>query len=64
MRAHVYALAYKSKMFYTLNGTQLRNCFGSERFKNKKVSSNEIMEDTCFFDTIVLNLPIFYHENI
>ena len=45
MRAHVYALAYKSKMFYTLNGTQLRNCFGSERFKNKKVSSNEIMKE-------------------
>ena len=36
MRTHVYALAYKSEMFYTFDSTQSRNKSGSERFKNKK----------------------------
>ena len=36
VRAHVYALAYKSEMFYTFDSTQSRNESGSERFKNKK----------------------------
>lgn len=36
MRTHVYALAYKTEMFYPFDGTQLRNESGSERFKNKK----------------------------
>ena len=36
MRTHVYALAYKSEMFYTFDSTQSRNESGSERFKNKK----------------------------
>ena len=36
MRTHVYALAYKSEMFYPFDSTQSRNESGSERFKNKK----------------------------
>ena len=36
MRTHVYALAYKTEMFYIFDSTQSRNEFGSERFKNKK----------------------------
>lgn len=36
VRTHVYALAYKSEMFYTFDSTQSRNKSGSERFKNKK----------------------------
>ena len=36
MRTYVYALAYKTEMFYTFDSTQSRNESGSERFKNKK----------------------------
>ena len=40
MRTHVYALANKVEMFYTFDGTQSRNGFGSERFKKGVLHSN------------------------
>lgn len=64
MRTHVYALAYKTEMFYPFDSTQSRNESGSERFKNKKGIFHSNNGGYLHFDVIVLNRLIFYHESI
>ena len=64
VRTHVYALAYKTEMFYTFDSTQSRNESGSERFKNKKGIFHSNNGGYLHFDVIVLNRLIFYHESI
>lgn len=60
VRTHVYALAYKSEMFYPFDSTQSRNKSGSERFKNKKGIFHSNNGGYLHFDVIVLNRLIFY----
>ena len=64
VRTHVYALAYKTEMFYPFDSTQSRNKSGSEPFKNKKGIFHNNNGGYLHFDVIVLNRLIFYHESI